>query len=111
MLRLLKHPQSGPAGSSIHEGGTMNSSLPELEFTEPERYELHEGPFYHFEISRRKFGQVLGAGLLISVAVPKVFAQRAGGGGGRGINLAQPVHIRADRTITVLTSKGGGGPG
>ena len=49
----------------------------ELEFTEPERYELHEGPFYHFEVSRREFVQVLGAGILISVAVPTLFAQRA----------------------------------
>jgi isoquinoline 1-oxidoreductase len=78
----------------------------ELEFTEPERYELHEGPFYHFEVSRREFVQVLGAGILISVAVPSIFAQRAPRGGGGGpTNLAQRLHIGADGTITVLTSK------
>src|SRR5262245_34362492 len=82
----------------------MNSPLRELEFTEPERYELHEGPFYHFEISRREFVQVLGAGVLISVAVPPAFAQRAGRSEGSA-SLAQRLHIGADGTITVLTSK------
>ena len=81
----------------------MNSPLRDLEFTEPERYELRERPFYHFEISRREFVQVLGAGVLISVAVPSMFAQRAVGD--RGTNLAKRLHIGADGIITVLTSK------
>ncbi len=83
----------------------MKTSLPELEFTEPERYELHEGPFYHFEISRREFVHVLGAGVVLSVAVPGLFAQRAGRGGGGSVTLAQRLHIDADGVITVLTSK------
>src|SRR5262245_16749705 len=84
----------------------MNTPLYELEFTEPERYELHEGPYYHFEISRREFVQVLGAGLVISVAVPAALAQRAGrGGGGGATSLAQRLHIGADGVITVFTSK------
>ncbi|MBI4663334.1 MAG: xanthine dehydrogenase family protein molybdopterin-binding subunit [Verrucomicrobia bacterium] len=82
----------------------MKTSFPELEFTEPERYELHEGPFYHFEVSRREFVQVLGAGILISVAVPSAFAQRSGRGGGTA-NLAQRLHLGADGMITVFTSK------
>ena len=32
----------------------------------PERYELHESPAYSFELGRRGFVQVLGAGLLVS---------------------------------------------
>lgn len=90
----------------------MNASLPRLEFTEPERYELHEGPFYHFEVSRRQFVQVLGAGLVISVAVPSLFAQRFGGRGGeRSASLAQRLHIGADGNVTVLTSKVEAGQG
>jgi CO/xanthine dehydrogenase Mo-binding subunit len=76
-----------------------------FEFTEPERYELHEPPRYHFELSRRDFVQVLGAGLVISVAVPSVFGQRAGRGSAGPSTLAQRLHIAADGTITVLTSK------
>lgn len=82
----------------------MKAPSPELEFTEPERYELHEGPFYHFQISRREFVQVIGAGVLISVAVPTTFAQRSGRGEGSA-NLAQRLHIAADGMITVFTSK------
>lgn len=81
----------------------MSTSNHLLEFTEPERYELHEGPFYHFEINRRQFVHVLGAGILISVALPKTFAQRASQG--RGTSVAQRLHIGADGIITVLTSK------
>lgn len=82
----------------------MKTRLPEPEFTEPERYELWEGPYYHFEINRREFVQLLGAGIVISVASPTVFAQRAGGGG-RAVGLAERLHIGADGVITVLTSK------
>ncbi len=82
----------------------MKTRPHELEFAEPERYELQEGPFYHFEISRREFVQVLGAGILISVAVPAAFAQRAGRGESSG-SLAQRLHIGADGGITVFTSK------
>src|SRR2546430_13583890 len=32
----------------------MKTPIREPEFTEPERYELQEGPFYHFQISRRE---------------------------------------------------------
>lgn len=73
------------------------------EFTEPERYELHEGPIYHFQVSRREFIQVLGAGILVSVAVPSGFAQRSRED--RTIKLAQRLHIAANGAITVLTSK------
>ena len=82
----------------------MNQPRRELEFPEPERYELHEGPFYHFEVSRREFVQIFGAGLVLSVAVPSVFAQRAGRGP-RTVSLAQRLHLGADGLITVLTSK------
>jgi CO/xanthine dehydrogenase Mo-binding subunit len=78
-------------------------STHELEFTEPERYELHEGPFYHFQITRRHFVQVLGAGLLISVAVPGALGQRSPSS--RAPALAERLHIAPDGTVTVLSSK------
>jgi isoquinoline 1-oxidoreductase len=81
----------------------MKTPSREPEFTEPERYELHEGPFYHFEISRREFVQVVGAGVVLSFAVPGLLAQRSPQN--RSTNLAQRLHIGADGIITVLTSK------
>ncbi len=82
----------------------MKMPIPKPEFTEPERYELHEGSFYHFEISRREFVQVLGAGVVLSMAIPTLVAQRAPPEN-RPTNLAQRLHIGADGVITVLTSK------
>jgi CO/xanthine dehydrogenase Mo-binding subunit len=81
----------------------MKTRWQEPEFTEPERYELREGPYYHFEINRREFAQILGAGLVISMASPVALAQR--GGGERNTGLADRLHIGADGVITVLTSK------
>ena len=83
----------------------MSSHLDESEFSEPERYELREGPFYHFELNRRDFVAMLGAGLVISVSVPSLLAQRAGRGGERSTPLAQRLHLGADGVITVFTSK------
>src|SRR5438034_459726 len=55
------------------------------------------------ETSRREFVQVLGAGVVLSIAVPSLFAQRASENG--PTNLAQRLHIGAEGAITVLTSK------
>lgn len=81
----------------------MKTEPAPLEFTEPERYELREGPFYHFELSRRDFIQTLGAGIVIAVVIPNSSAQRARNDS--PIPLAQRLHIAANGTITVLTSK------
>jgi CO/xanthine dehydrogenase Mo-binding subunit len=83
----------------------MKTPLSQQEFTEPERYELHEPPYYQFELSRREFTQILGAGLIISMTSPIAFAQRAGGGSGRPADLGDRLHIGADGVITVFTSK------
>jgi isoquinoline 1-oxidoreductase len=56
------------------------------------------------KISRRTFVQMLGAGLLISVAEGVSFGQRRGEGG-RAIAVAARVHINADGTINVMTGK------
>jgi CO/xanthine dehydrogenase Mo-binding subunit len=81
----------------------MNTTQSELEFTEPERYELREGPFYHFEMDRREFVQILGAGILISVAVSPALAQRSRNA--RPVGVAERLHVGADGVITVLTGK------
>ena len=80
----------------------MRCSETRLEFPEPERYELSEPPKYHFELNRREFVQVLGAGILVSVAAPG-WAQRAGGSGEPA--LQDRLHLGQDGTITLFTSK------
>src|SRR5207247_2658514 len=54
-------------------------------------------------LSRRGFVQVVGAGVVLSVAVPSLLAQRFPQN--RSTNLAQRLHIGAEGVITVLTSK------
>ena len=72
------------------------------EFPEPERYELDEPAPYHFDLDRRMFVQVLGAGVVVSSLATKAQAQ------GRRRRTASPserLHISKDGQITVLTSK------
>jgi isoquinoline 1-oxidoreductase beta subunit len=54
------------------------------------------------ELGRRTFIQLLGTGLLISVASPVAVAQPGRGG---GLTVAARLHIGEDGTITVLTGK------
>ena len=46
---------------------------------EPERYELNAPPRYHFEVDRREFFKLLGAGVLIVCVLKDAQAQESGG--------------------------------
>ena len=72
---------------------------------EVERYELREGPAYRFEVNRRQFVQLLGAGLVVSFSPDVSLAQRSSGRGSRNLQLSQRLHIGADGVVTVMTSK------
>jgi CO/xanthine dehydrogenase Mo-binding subunit len=81
---------------------------------EPERYELTEGPAYHFELGemqRRDFFRVFGGGVLIVLALKDSLAQQESGGGGRRGGAPRPVEIGAwlriaeDGTVTAYTGK------
>ncbi len=79
----------------------------ETELLEPERYELHEPAPYKFEVNRREFVEIVGAGLLITTAGSVVLTQvgYAQGGPSRGAEgtLAARLHIGEDGAITVMT--------
>ncbi len=81
----------------------MNGEKRMLEMPEPERYELFEGLPYRFEPDRREFVQLAGAGLLLSVLVPRAMAGRAALAAPESI--AERLHIGADGIVMVLTSK------
>jgi len=80
---------------------------------EPERYELREGPAYHFDLDRRDFLKTLGGGILVCYLLNSASAQPAGGGrrrgGGGGQAAPQDIgawlHIGEDGRITVYTGK------
>ena len=86
------------------------SLAPSLEFAEVERYELAEGPAYHFAVDRRVFLQSAGAGLLLLVvSCQKVEGQSAGGvadGGNYAGKLVEArLRLGEDGRITVLNGK------
>ena len=76
---------------------------------EVERYELSEVPSYVFELRRRDFLRVAGAGLVVAAALPPLGAQESGRGGqprrGGEVDLAAWLHIDEQGRVTVYTGK------
>ena len=78
---------------------------------EPERYELRASAPYHFDVDRRDFFRLLGAGIVVvSVLKQAVIAQESGGGARRrGESLPQEInawlHIGESGKVTVFTGK------
>jgi CO/xanthine dehydrogenase Mo-binding subunit len=62
-------------------------------------------PRDEFDLDRRSFVKLLGAGLLISTTGGLSFGQRAAAGRGRRGNLAARLHLGQDGRITVMTGK------
>ncbi len=61
---------------------------------------------FDFALDRRRFTQLLGAGLVVTVFADSAAAQRRGGrGGSRSVSISARIHIGANGRITVLTGK------
>ena len=82
----------------------MKPSAKTEETWELERYELHEGPAYSFDVGRRSFLGIAGAGLLIATSDGCSPVQSFGQGGPAG-TVAARLHIADDGAITIFTSK------
>jgi isoquinoline 1-oxidoreductase len=74
---------------------------------EPERYELHGGPAYRFEVDRREFLGLFGAGLFVWLGAADLAAQqREGGREEEGPpDIAAWLHLAEDGTVTAYTGK------
>ncbi|MCI0485064.1 MAG: molybdopterin-dependent oxidoreductase [Blastocatellia bacterium] len=83
---------------------------PEI-YIEPERFELHAGPAYRFDMDRRDFFKVSGGGLFVVLLLKdSVTAQESGGGRRRGPgpvpqDIGSWLHIAEDGSVTVYTGK------
>ncbi|HET7618767.1 MAG TPA: molybdopterin cofactor-binding domain-containing protein [Vicinamibacterales bacterium] len=83
----------------------------EMPAIEAERYEFDEASRYRFELERRDFIRLFGAGLLVVVAAPEIAAQQQGESGRRGgreeasNELAAWLHIGEDGRVTACTGK------
>lgn len=80
-----------------------------VESTAPERYELADKVPYRFDLSRRDFFQLSGAGVVIWLAAGKVEAQESGRSGTAQRpddgQIAAWLHISEDGAVTVFTGK------
>jgi nicotinate dehydrogenase subunit B len=78
---------------------------------EPERYELHSSAIHHFDLQRRDFFKVLGAGIAIfTVAANAAAAQESGtrrhnGDQDQPRDISSWLHINDDGIVTVFTGK------
>ncbi len=82
-------------------------------YVEPERYEFTAAPAYHFELHRRDFFKLLGAGILVFCVLNDASALqesgRPAGGGQFGEPLPKEIgawlHIGENGVVTVYTGK------
>jgi nicotinate dehydrogenase subunit B len=76
---------------------------------EHERYEFAAPPSYIFELDRREFFKLLGAGVLVVSAMRQSSAQESGRGVARGESVPQDIdawlHIGENGRVTVYTGK------
>ncbi len=77
---------------------------------EPERYELAASPAYHFDLDRRDFFKILGAGVLVIGVLKGVeYAQESGGSRRHREDLPNAInawlHLGENGKVTVYTGK------
>jgi isoquinoline 1-oxidoreductase len=90
----------------------MGSEPDQLNFIEPERYELNEPSSYNFDLDRRDFIKTFGLGILFIVPSTHTTAQQGQGeSGGGGFNNRLPndigawIHIDEKGTVNAFTGK------
>ncbi len=79
---------------------------------EPERYEFHAAPIHQFELARRDFFKLLGAGIAVFVAAKDVLAAQETAPGHRSFHteelpkeISAWLHIGEDGGVTGFTGK------
>ena len=77
---------------------------------DPERYELSAEPLYHFDVDRREFFKLLGAGVLVYSALNRAVTQESGGAGHSwGDSLPKEIdtwlHMGENGRVIVYTGK------
>ncbi len=93
----------------------MSERLRDDYLDEMERYELDEGPPFDFDVTRRRFFQVVGGGVVVACLLGRAEARQPGGRGrgGRGGfgggqapgDIGAWLHIGEDNTVTAYTGK------
>jgi isoquinoline 1-oxidoreductase len=89
----------------------MSDSTNKL-FLEPERYEFHVAPIHHFELARRDFFKLLGAGIAVFAVAKNSSAMQETAPGARSFHseelpkeITSWLHVGEDGTVTGFTGK------
>ncbi len=79
---------------------------------EPERYEFNASPIHHFELARRDFFKVLGAGIAVFVVAEEALATQETPPGSRSFHseelpkeISSWLHVGEDGVVTGFTGK------
>ncbi len=81
-------------------------------FLEPERYEFHAAPIHHFELARRDFFKLVGAGIAVFAVAKNSSAMQETAPGPRSFHseelpkeITSWLHVGEDGTVTGFTGK------
>jgi nicotinate dehydrogenase subunit B len=90
----------------------MMTTIREKLVIEPERYEFSGPPIYQFELARREFFKVLGAGIVIFLVAKRVLVAQETGPGSSSFHdeelpkeITSWLHVGEDATVTGFTGK------
>jgi CO/xanthine dehydrogenase Mo-binding subunit len=88
------------------------SNLKQQCATEPERYEFHAAPMHQFELARRDFFKILGAGIAVFAVAKDALALQETAPGSKSFHneelpkeIASWLHVGEDGTVTGFTGK------
>src|SRR5216683_1946299 len=106
------HHRRRPPGGQNDAGARTMNNVEGKYFIEPERYEFTAAPFHQFELARRDFFKILGAGIAVfAIAKDAMGAQETAPGHGSFHNEELPkdisawLHIGEDGGVTGFTGK------
>ena len=112
----LRHPSQNrrrrSAGRQSHAWSEIMTAGAALPFgPEPERYELRSSSFHHFNLQRRDFFKIMGAGIAIFTVAANASAAQESGNRRHNADQEQPkdisswLHINDAGMVTVFTGK------
>src|SRR5438046_5219816 len=108
---LVPSSEANPSPAVIPNGVCAARNLSSIDTLQPERYELRSHAFHHFNLQRRDFFKVMGAGIAVFTVSANANPAQESGGRRQHRDDDQPkdisswLHINDDGIVTVFTGK------
>src|SRR5439155_8366413 len=106
------HHRCGPSGSQNDAGARAMNNVEGKLFIEPERYEFTAASFHQFELARRDFFKILGAGIAVFAIAKDAAGAQETAPGHRSFHseelpkdISAWLHIGEDGKVTGFTGK------